>query len=285
MTSKRTQPNFIAIGAPHAGIGTVMSLLSVHPEVSSSIPSLQFFSTEAFTKKGPAWYESQFSHGDVLMITGECSPQYLSRPEAVSQMVRHFPDAKLVVMVRHPLRRAIAHYEQWKQSPKAKQQRLSFASFLSTYPEAQALGFYGQQLELYFSYYSPLQIHIMVYEEFADAPLQVMQELYQFLGVQNDFVPHALRQFAPLPDEPRHKSLWYRLKKGISTLYKRYAEQPPLPVTPPEYQLDSYLRREEQAVLKKLYARDAARLSRLMHRDMGLFWELAEESSGRSDLA
>lgn len=285
MTIKRTRPHFVAIGAPHAGIGIVMSLLSTHPEVSSSIPSLQFFATDAFTKKGPAWYEAQFSHGDARMVTGECSPQYLSRSDAVSQMVRYFPDAKLIVMVRHPLHRAIAHYEQWKQSPKAKQQRLSFATFLNTHHDAQTLGLYGQQLESYFSYYSPLQIHVMVYEEFVAAPLKCMEELHQFLGIRKDFVPHALRQFAPPPDEPRHKSLLYRLKKGIKTLYKKYIEKPPLPVTPPEYQLDRYLQKEEQVILRQWYAKDAARLSRLLHRDMVVFWGLADESSSDTDFA
>jgi len=282
MTMKRTHPHFIAIGAPHAGLTTVMRLLVTHPNVDGTIPSLHFFSTDAFTKKGPAWYEAQFSKGEHHMITGECTPQYLSRPDIVPHIVRHFPDTKLVVMVRHPLRRAIAHFEQWRQSPKQQHRKISFTEFLNHVPEAQSLGLYGQQLEVYFSYYSPLQIHVMTYEEFAEAPLQQMQELYRFLGIHDDFIATALRQFAPPPDEPRHPSLIYRAKKAVRQFYKKIFKKAPLPITPPEYALSTYISAANQKLLTDFYAADAARLSRLMHRDMGLFWSLVDN---KTDLA
>lgn len=274
MTSKRTRPHFVAIGAPHTGINKIMQLLSDHPGVAKPIHSLHFFASEAFEKKGLAWYESQFLHGDSSLITGECSPYYLSHAEVPARLVRHFPDTKLVVVLRHPIKRAIAHFEQWQKSPKEKRRTVSFSAFLNSVPEAQNLGLYGQQLEAYFSYYSPLQIHVVFYEEFALSPLSVMQDLYRFLDLRTDFVPPLLHQFAPLPDEPRHKSLLYRVKKGVRFLYKRFLAKPPLPVTLPEYSFDTYLSPVDLELLKKLYVGDSLRLSRLLHRDVGLFWDL-----------
>lgn len=276
MTTKRTRPHFIAIGAPHTGINTIMQLLSAHPDLVKPIQSLQFFSSDAFEKKGLAWYESQFSYGESHMVTGECSPYYLSHSEVPARLVRHFPDTKLVVVLRHPLKRAIAHFEQWRQSPKEKQKAISFSTFLNSFPDAQNLGLYGQQLEAYFSYYSPLQIHVVLYEEFAENPLSVIQNLYRFLDLRADVIPLLLRQFAPLPDEPRHKSLFYRAKTGINFLYKKFLKKPPVPVTLPEYRFDTYLSVADQALLTKLYAGDARRLSRLLHRDMGVFWNVTE---------
>ena len=75
---QRHSPQFIGIGAEHAGLGVIVRLLSAHPGISATIPALNFFNTDAFEQKGTDWYEStrhelehlypRLTHGGVLII-------------------------------------------------------------------------------------------------------------------------------------------------------------------------------------------------------------------------
>ncbi len=274
---KKTRPHFIAIGAPHSGLGLLMKLIAAHPGSVSMIPSLSYFNTSTFDKKDINWYESQFLHMDAGRVTGECTPLYLSSKEAPVRIARYFPDTKLIAVVRNPIDRAVAHYEQARQSPKKRYS--SCAPFLNDHPEAQTLGFYGQQLKEYFGYYSPLQIHVIVYEEMVADPLRTLRDLYVFLGLAPDFVPRVLRPLLPPEAEPKRRSLIYRLKNLVKRLMKRLFQKPAQPLFPPPCDPSECFSRPDLKALKAMYAPDAALLSTLLHRNMGVYWGLTDEES------
>jgi hypothetical protein len=50
-------------------------------------------------------------------------------------------------------------------------------------------GLYGEQLSRYFGIFSIDQFHIIKYEEFISNPIKYLQEIFHFLGVEQDFMP------------------------------------------------------------------------------------------------
>lgn len=266
-------PSFIGIGASFSGLGVITNCLAAHPQVSSTIVAHNFFSTSAFTDKGLAWYEAQFNESKKEVLEGDCSPGYLVTGGTAEKIVTAYPATKLFVVVRNPIDRAIANYEHAKATGKIGR-NITCARFLTALPSAQSDGFYGQHLHEYFIYYSPLQLHIIVYEELVENPLKALQALYTFLEIDSSFIPKQLAMYAPPPEEPKHPSKLYRLRRSIKGLIKRYFKKVPAPVFLPAYKQDTYFSSSELQVLRQAYAVDARHLTNLLHRDMGVFWDL-----------
>lgn len=60
--------------------------------------------------RGSAWYESLWPGPRDGRLRGEFSPSYLQHPEAAGRMRAHSPDARIVVILREPVARAVSHF-------------------------------------------------------------------------------------------------------------------------------------------------------------------------------
>jgi hypothetical protein len=272
---QRNSPDFIGIGAPHAGLGVVTKLLSAHPAVVDSIPALNFFNTDDYATKGVAWYEDTLPKKSPGVLTGECSPTYMTTPGVAERIVGEYPDTKLFVIVRNPIERAIVQYEHAK-AKRLVSTQISCARYLTTVQKAQTDGFYGHHLREYFTYYSSLQLQVIVYDELVENPLKVIQSLYAFLEIDKEYIPKILAAYAPPPDDPINPSKLTRLILAIKKQIKRMREKPPVPIFPPPYRISAYFTPEELVPFTEAFATDARPLSNFLHRDMGAFWNLEE---------
>lgn len=275
---KKNQPKFIGIGGSGTGLGIITSLLAVHPQVNGKIPALNFFNDVDYNKKGLGWYEEKMLFNTSKPLSGECSPDYLRDENVALNISKNYPDTKLFVVVRNPIDRAIAEYIQKKSANKISN-KISCARFLVESNTAQTDGFYGRNLQSYFGYYSPLQLYVLVYEDFVAEPLKQIQSLYDFLGLDKKFIPKALTRFAPPPDEPVNPGKIKRLFMFISrTLARMLPKKAEVKIFLPNINHSKFLSKEEIELFSKSFAKDANQLSHLIHRDMAVFWNLATES-------
>jgi hypothetical protein len=156
---------------------------------------------------------------------------------------------------------------------------MTCAQYLTNNPTVQTDGFFGRHLTRYFSIYTSLQLQVIVYEDFVKEPLKVMQELYNFLEINREFVPKRLLSYAPPPEEPKHPGKISRLIKFVSRKIKQlHPPKPQSPLTPPAIQPANFFSPQELAIFKKTFAADAAQLSNLVHRDMVVEWNLGDET-------
>jgi hypothetical protein len=116
--SFRVLPDFIIIGTQKGGTSSLYEYLSRHPRVFPALKKeVHFFDTENFAK-GLAWYRAHFpldvrhetQSGRCKPITGEASPYYLFYPHAAARIAKFLPRAKIIVMLRNPIDRALSHY-------------------------------------------------------------------------------------------------------------------------------------------------------------------------------
>ena len=105
-------PNLIIIGGLKCGTTSIHHYLGLHPEIQMSKPKeLNFFVSELNWDLGLDWYKARFDAR--FEVRGESSPHYTNLPRftGVAERIRqHCPDAKLIYMVRDPIKRVLSHW-------------------------------------------------------------------------------------------------------------------------------------------------------------------------------
>lgn len=102
-------PDFICLGAQKGGTTTLHEMLKNHP--SAYMPrekETHFFSNNY--NKGTRWYETKFDGCREKQLCGEITPYYLYHPLAAIRMKKTVPNAKLIILLRDPVERAISQY-------------------------------------------------------------------------------------------------------------------------------------------------------------------------------
>ncbi|MEG4440824.1 tetratricopeptide repeat protein [Microcoleus sp. AT9_B5] len=104
-------PNFIIIGSQRCGTTSLYTYLAQHPQILTPIKKeMDFFSWHF--DRGIDWYLAHFPPmppGEEF-VTGEASPSYFDCREAPERLYSAFPEAKLIVLLRNPVDRAISQF-------------------------------------------------------------------------------------------------------------------------------------------------------------------------------
>ena len=104
-------PNFIIIGGQRCGTTSLYTYLAQHPQILTPIKKeMDFFSWHF--DRGIDWYLAHFPPmppGEEF-LTGEASPSYFDCREAPERLYSLFPEAKLIVLLRNPVDRAISQF-------------------------------------------------------------------------------------------------------------------------------------------------------------------------------
>lgn len=230
-----TLPNFLVIGTGKAGTTSLHRYLAQHPQVYvSPVKETNFFAMEgqklAFTGPGDERakggsithlddYQALFDGvGDETAI-GEVSPLYVYSPHAAANIQRHIPKARLIAILRHPAERAFASYIMkvrdgvetlgFEEARQAEAERIAAGWGSMHYVSA---GFFYQQLRRYYDRFPPEQLKVFLYEELRERPLEVIAQVFEFLGVDSGFVPDMSTRFN-VSGIPRSRTL-HRILSG-----------------------------------------------------------------------
>ena len=194
-------PEFLILGAQKAGTTTLYDVLTQHPDIGSArTKELAFF--DRHFGRGVSWYKANFPKS--VGITGEATPDYIVDPAAPERVKSVLPDAKLVVLLRNPVDRAISHYFHavrlgYENRP------IEVALSLDNQPDPNAAlrfvghplerrseyqafsyldrGFYSKQLAQWFELFDRKQFHIEFSEDFFTDPEPVVEAVLSFLDV------------------------------------------------------------------------------------------------------
>jgi len=107
--SKINKVTFIGLGVQKGGTTTLHALLDKHP--NACLPEEK--ETHYFSKnyeKGFDWYIKRFKPSEEEKILGEITPYYLFHPLAPRRIHTIIPNAKLIILLRDPVRRSISQY-------------------------------------------------------------------------------------------------------------------------------------------------------------------------------
>ena len=216
-------PNFFIVGAPKAGTTSLVESMSYHPEVFfSPIKEPNYYcddirdlahnrlyndalkiNIKAYLKKktkpnlpsclvkNHADYIQLFDNASVSKAIGECSTNYLLSKNAAKNIFDDIPNAKIIAILRNPVKRAFSHYLMNKRIGITKE---SFSSHIkneisgcdinygnsSLYIET---GKYSKQLQRYYSVFKKKQILIIFFEDLISQSKKTLDTVYRFLEV------------------------------------------------------------------------------------------------------
>lgn len=173
----------IGIGAPKAGSTFLTSLLvqsqylSVAPQKEVNYFALRF---NNYTKS-LSWYEAQFPNGETR-VKCDFSPAYFSDVESASLIHESYPNAKLLVIVRDPLKRAFSAYLHHKRACRIPP-NISFEDALNVHPSIINDSHYEKHLSRYFKFFAADQVEIVFFEEIIKNPLNCFNQLLKALNL------------------------------------------------------------------------------------------------------
>lgn len=218
-----TLPTFLGIGVPRAGTTWLHALLSGHPDVylPTKRKEIRFF--DRHFQRGLGWYGSFFCPPEEAAryaAIGEISPQYFYCEACPDRIASTLPDAKLLVMLRHPVDRAYSNYGFVVQR---RNYRDSFERFLQTRPNAVEMGFYSAHLERYLRPFGRERILALVFERSVKDLEGVRETLGAFLGVPPEGFPDSAGK-VNASTVPKHGKLTSAMVKAGRTLRRNHLE-------------------------------------------------------------
>ena len=180
-------PNLIIVGGLKCGTTSIHHYLGLHPEIQMSKPKeLNFFVRELNWDLGLDWYASRFD--DRFEVRGESSPHYTNLPRfegAAERIHTHCPDARLIYMVRDPIKRILSH---WVHATGAGYEMREMVATLSE-PDSSYIhrSMYWMQLQPYLERFDRSQIEIVTQEELQSEREETMRRAFRFAGADEGF--------------------------------------------------------------------------------------------------
>lgn len=185
--SQHSGPDFIGIGVQRAGTSWLYECLKEHKEVYLPGKELNFFNQKF--DKGLDWYFSLFSKKSAgHLISGEFTPDYMFSNASMIKIAEHCPQAKLIIILRDPFERAFSAYNLMFAHGRYDESE-SFQEAVKKDPWIIEQSLYASQLEHVYSLFPKQQIKVYLFEDIANRPMWLLQDVYQFLGVNPNFKP------------------------------------------------------------------------------------------------
>lgn len=197
-------PNFLIIGAQKSGSTWLAQTLGQHPEVFIAPQEIHYFNHGENFRKGCAWYEAHFAPGANRGAIGEKTPNYLwvnvpaishALPNSHTRVHALLPEAKLVLVLRNPVDRAISALNTLMNnrhiSPLHNLDDLLVGSAQGVSEEfgVLSMGCYHTQIQAYRQYFTDKQMLVLIFEEdIATAPANALKQVCAFLGIDPDFI-------------------------------------------------------------------------------------------------
>lgn len=186
-------PNFIIIGAQKSASTLLHHCLSEHPDVFIPAKELAFFQNPDYLNNSLEKFEQLFEPGYGKKALGMRRAEYLYRPECPSRILQHIPSAKLIVILRDPVERAISAYYHYARSGFGPIKHVNEGlwevingRYVEQYPRAAEIieyGFYHKHLSRYLDYFDRSQILVVLYDDLIKNPDKLLLQTLKFLGI------------------------------------------------------------------------------------------------------
>ncbi|MEE8118056.1 MAG: sulfotransferase domain-containing protein [Gammaproteobacteria bacterium] len=196
-------PAFLGIGAIKSATTWCAETLATHPEIFIAHgKEINYFTSEF--ERGNAWYLEHFARVG-HRVAGEFSVSYLSRSRVAAPRIAAFnPLIKLVAVLRDPVDRAFSEYRWKRQRGEAD---CSFMQAIDQYPGLVHNGKYFECLTPFLEHFPREQLFLLRQDDIRNNAVNVAQQLYSFLGIDEDFVPRNIDKTVGKTIESRSKTL------------------------------------------------------------------------------
>jgi len=141
----------------------------------------------------PEAYAALFAEGNGRRAIGEKSADYFFWRPAHPRIARYLPEAKFIITLRNPVKRAWSHYWHevgrgretlcFEEALEAEEDRCQRSLWARDHLSYLRRGFYDESLESFCSHIDPDRVFIVMLERTEAEPNETLQAIYRFLGV------------------------------------------------------------------------------------------------------
>ena len=177
MNQSNREIKFFGIGPQRTASSWLDFMLREHDGIAlpHQVKETMFFDQRY--AKGMDWYLHHFNQaGD--RICGEIAPTYFDSKEALENVHRHYPNAKIIINVRNPIARCHSLFRHHLSKGRVPN---DFAQALKKMPRILESGHYQQYCEAWEKQFDGNVIYL-VQEDIESEPLSVMQDVCEFIG-------------------------------------------------------------------------------------------------------
>ncbi len=196
-------PDFVIGGAPKCGTTSLHFILGQHPDIGIPDDEVSYFDADDpiihpdyffFENDGMrwkdarpdhdanrAWYFDRFASFADRALIGEDSTLYLFSEAAPHRLKEAAPAAKVIFMLRDPVKRAVSQY--WHEMSMMRV-TCSFERALVRHPPIIRGSIYRSHLERWLSILGPERVKIILFEDFIARQQEILDEVADFIGAK-----------------------------------------------------------------------------------------------------
>jgi hypothetical protein len=206
--SEYTSPNFFILGASRSGTSSLYYYLREHEDLFMPEPKeLRFFDRDENYNQGLNYYERQFESWNGEKAVGEASPPYWYRgikldssgkyqfdpaDDAPTRIAEVYPDVKLILTLRNPVRRAYSQY--WKNVRQGREDIQPFRAAVEAeldderdHKSSELCWVYKNDYPLHvehiFNLFPRENIKVLIFEEWIKDIESTLNEICEFLSI------------------------------------------------------------------------------------------------------
>jgi hypothetical protein len=218
------KPNFFIVGAPKCGTTALSEYLREHENIFVSEPKEPYYFSDDFDyyfspgNRSLEHYEGIYknANSEVHKAIGEASVWYLYSRNAISNIMKYNPSAKIIIMIRNPVDLVYSLHSQliymldeeekdfytaWNlQSQRANGECIPEKTRVVDFLLYGQVGKIGEQIERLYSLVPREQVLIIKFEDFISNTRSVYAKTLDFLNVNDD----NRRDFPVINENKRH---------------------------------------------------------------------------------
>ncbi len=200
-------PNFFIVGAAKSGTTSLADNLRQHPQVfMSPLKEPAYFVKDEGNNDFDEYVSLFKDAGDAIAI-GEATTGYLFDEDAPYAIKEHFPDAKIIIILRNPVDMAYSYWRYTRgiggNESKSFEQAISAneikyrnteefrrkaINWWGSYLYLERASYYGQ-VKRYLDVFGRDRVMVYIFEEFIKSHEVSYKDIFTFLGVDTDFTP------------------------------------------------------------------------------------------------
>ncbi len=239
-------PDFMIVGAAKSGTTSLDAYLKEHPDVFMpwfketwffhlvDNPNKAILKIYPFLPTNILSYLGLFADAKTNQVCGEATPSYLYYHDlTIANIKKYHPNyqkLKIVIILREPIDKVISHYK-FARKGNLDPKKLSLLDALRVEKERMEKNkvlpdlfytdntMYYKQVKAYQDNFK--NVKIFLYEELKENPKKLIKELYDYIGVNNSFIPNTLgKRFNPSKNVmiPRNKGAKYIINREQKAL-------------------------------------------------------------------
>ena len=210
VNNSNNAPEFFCVGAAKSGTSALQHFLRQHPDIfMPEMKEIHHFAPDLLNKEDP-WlderkYLSLFRDAKKGQIIGETSVFYLLSQDSARLIQKAYPQASIIIMIRNPLEVMYSLHSQlvyngeedildFEKAIQAETDRTNGKSLPKRTRIQQKHRYFHvvqfmDQIMRFMEYFNDDQLHFVIYDDFTKDTLNEVQKVYNFLGVDDSFVP------------------------------------------------------------------------------------------------